>query len=301
MWTAWAAAAGMAMSVGATRTATHGAVKPAKAIKAASAAKAVKAAAIGAMTPAELDAFVQKLHAVPSESDRVALASEKFLGTRYVLGPLGEGQGQDPDPLIRYDAVDCVTFVEEVLALTRAESGDKVCDTLQQIRYRGDQISYAERNHFVEAAWLPNNVKKGYLKEITREVAGADVLESKRTFTLEDWKHRSDAKEIVLPDALAPVGEFDLNILPLDKVVAHQDQLPNGAVMIMVRSWGPLTSNRIGHLGLIVRKGDAVFVRHASSLKHEVIDVPIADFVENCKAMGKKWPVVGLSFAAPQG
>ena len=55
-------------------------------------------------------------------------------------------------------------------------------------------------------------------------------LSSRRTFTLEQWRQRTDAKDIRLPDDQAPVGDEHLDILPLDKVVAHAGQLPQGAV-----------------------------------------------------------------------
>ena len=57
-------------------------------------------------------------------SERLDLVSAKFLGTAYVASPLGEGTGKDPDPLVRYDAVDCLTFVEEAIALSLAPSAD---------------------------------------------------------------------------------------------------------------------------------------------------------------------------------
>jgi hypothetical protein len=44
---------------------------------------------------------------------RVARAAEGFLGTRYQVSPLGEGTGRDFDPLVRFDAVDCLTLVEQ--------------------------------------------------------------------------------------------------------------------------------------------------------------------------------------------
>ena len=49
--------------------------------------------------------------------ERVVGVSARFLGVPYVVSPLGEGHGQDPDPLFRADAVDCLTFVEQSLAL----------------------------------------------------------------------------------------------------------------------------------------------------------------------------------------
>lgn len=74
----------------------------------------------------------------------------EYLGTAYILDPLGEGRGYDPDPLIRFDAFDCTTFVETVLA-----DGD--VERLNKIRYAGGVIGFENRNHFIETDWLPNN------------------------------------------------------------------------------------------------------------------------------------------------
>ena len=47
---------------------------------------------------------------------RSAYLGECFLGVPYQESPLGEGVLPDADPVIRFDAFDCVTFVETVLA-----------------------------------------------------------------------------------------------------------------------------------------------------------------------------------------
>ena len=51
-------------------------------------------------------------------AERIDRVSESMLGHPYVNDPLGEGRGVDRDPPVRYDAYDCLTFVEEVLALS---------------------------------------------------------------------------------------------------------------------------------------------------------------------------------------
>ena len=78
------------------------------------------------------------------------LPGHDFLGTRYINSPLGEGCAPDSDPLIRFDAFDCTTFVETVIA-----NGD--IETLNQIRYKDGQIGFLNRNHFIESDWLVNN------------------------------------------------------------------------------------------------------------------------------------------------
>ena len=72
---------------------------------------------------------------------------EQYLGTKYLIDPLGEEKTPDKDPLIRYDAFDCMTFVETCLA-----NGD--VEKLNKIRYKNGKIGLLNRNHFVETDWL---------------------------------------------------------------------------------------------------------------------------------------------------
>jgi hypothetical protein len=256
---------------------------------------------VSQLNDSELDALVHQTSALPDENARVTFASEQFLGTNYVLDPLGEGPGakKDPDPLVRFDAVDCVTFVEEVLALTRAPSLSEAKNVLQQIRYRGSQIAYEERNHFMEADWVPNNVRKGFVRDITAEVAGKDVLYDARKVTLDQWHARSDAKQLELPDGRAPIGDFKMAVLPLSKVVTHAKDIPSGAIMLIAHTSSPDQSNRISHVGFIIQKAGGTFVRHASSIKKQVIDVPVAEFVDRLAAGYKNWPVSGFVLLQP--
>ena len=80
----------------------------------------------------------------------VGTAGQSFLGARYISSPLGEGVTPDDDPLIRYDAFDCTTFVETVLA-------DSDVEKLTKIRYKDGKADFIKRNHFIETDWLKNN------------------------------------------------------------------------------------------------------------------------------------------------
>ena len=54
-----------------------------------------------------------------SHGQRLDAISRLFVGAPYQLSPLGEGASGRIDrvPLVRFDRFDCVTFVEEVMAL----------------------------------------------------------------------------------------------------------------------------------------------------------------------------------------
>ena len=66
---------------------------------------------------------------------RMSEISEAFIGIPYVLDPMGESVGIDVDPIIRYDAFDCLTYVEEVLALSLSFSPESASMLRQQLRY----------------------------------------------------------------------------------------------------------------------------------------------------------------------
>jgi hypothetical protein len=279
----------LAISVlGASSCASHASPRPAA------------PACVAQMSRPQLDALVKRLHAIPEFAQRVDVASGAFVGTPYVIDPLGEGPGHTPDadPTSRYDGVDCVTYVEEVLALCNSSSLAEAEKLLQQIRYLGDTVTYTDRNHFMESEWIPSNERKGFVKNVTAEVGGPDVIHDVRTISMAQWKARADALQLNLPDDRAPVGHFDLVALPLDKVEAHAGQIPEGSILVVAHRSDEKTTNRYSHLGFVVRHDGKVFVRHASSLKHAVIEDTLAEFVaKNRKYV--QWPVSGFVFLQP--
>src|SRR5260370_33755719 len=108
----------------------------------------------------EREAAMRELSAKPLGT-RLLDASGRFLGTPYTVSPLGEGTGKDADPLIRFDAVDCLTFVEETMAISYAADPRGVEPILSELRdVRGS--AFDARNHLMEAQWLHPNVGKGF-------------------------------------------------------------------------------------------------------------------------------------------
>src|SRR5207302_5609965 len=130
--------------------------------------------------PAKLSAAVDASVEQPLAA-RIEKMSEGFLNTPYVVSPLGEGKGHPPDqdPMIRYDQVDCLTFVETAIAMSVAKKAVEVEPLLQRIRYESEP-AYQNRNHLMEVQWIPNNVKKGFLVDVTRKYGGDDVITVKK-------------------------------------------------------------------------------------------------------------------------
>jgi hypothetical protein len=138
----------------------------------------------------------------------------------YQNGPLGEGDGVDPDPLYRLDAFDCTTYLETVMAnafCTESGTARPAClrEKMHAIRYGGKETSFATRNHIPEIDWLPNNEKKGFVRDL-RTSFYPDAKEWKQarpTMNREAWlasKMKSGSSSS--PSSAAPPP---LNFLPV--------------------------------------------------------------------------------------
>ncbi len=103
--------------------------------------------------------------------------SSRFLGRRYRLSPLGEGKGVDLDPLLRFDAFDCTTYIETVIALARSpeQNRDEQIRQLNLIRYSGGTPDFAARRHLPVFQWLPQLETAGILRDISVEIAPVQV------------------------------------------------------------------------------------------------------------------------------
>ena len=227
--------------------------------------------------------------------ERLLRVSERFLGTPYVHSPLGEGRGVDPDPTFRLDAVDCLTFVEQSLALSLARSAAEVPGLLERLRY-ANTPSYEDRNHLMEAQWLPNNQRKGFLVDVTRRLGGADTVRVSKTLNALTWSSRSSLA-LGLPPAHQPRGTWSLDMIPLERVLAHARQVPSGSILVVLREDLPLKATRVTHLGFVVQKGRRTWLRHARrgvDGNGRVVDEDLESFLAR-NAKYDKWKVTGVS------
>lgn len=104
-----------------------------------------------------------------------------FLGTPYVgftLEIVPEGL------VINLRELDCTTFVENVLALSKTirdsskgktATFEQFTKNLKEIRYRDGEIKdYADRLHYT-TDWIYENQKKGLVKNITKDAGGKEL------------------------------------------------------------------------------------------------------------------------------
>ena len=227
---------------------------------------------------------------------RLAAASERFLGTPYLLSPLGEGEGHDPDPLVRFDAVDCVTMVEEAMALSLAPDDSQLVPVLSRIRYAGEP-AWSGRNHIMEAQWLPQNLAKGLVRDVTRRYGGEQTRRVVKTLSAKSWRQKS-ARGLALEPASQPLGAFALDIIPARQALAALASAPSGLIVVVVRADKPSLVTRVSHVGVLVQGPKGPVLRHASRTFKKVIDEPLAHYLARNLDFAA-WTIEGLALFEP--
>jgi len=231
--------------------------------------------------------------------ERMAAVSQAMMGKPYLADPLGEGQGVDADPFARYDVYDCLTFVEEVLALSLAGDPAHAAPVRLGLRYGERPPTYAHRRHFMELQWIPGNIADGWLRDTTAEYG--PVVHMEREVTLDTWNSWAARKGFAHTDAELPVGTMQLDVLPLDQALQAVDRIRPGTIVLTVRKDRPWKPIWISHVGFVLphEPGQAVQVRHATRMSdRKVRDHGLAWYVEHLQTY-TNWPAVGIALLEP--
>jgi len=230
---------------------------------------------------------------------RMKAVSDPFLGLPYLIDGHGEGIGPDSDPPARYDAFDCLTFLEEILSL--AFAGDPVSAPYyrQALRYKDGEVSYSKRHHFMMAQWIPENIAAGFVEDITHTLGETHRIEKK--VTREIWRNWQGTYGFTLKLEELPVGHYGLNVMSLDAAEAAIENIPAGAIILTVRQpkdWKPIV---VSHVGFVVPsvEGQPVRVRHASKMQGgSVRDHTLAWYLDHMRWYQR--PVEGISVLLPK-
>jgi hypothetical protein len=251
-------------------------------------------------TPEQLTPEITAAQSEPVFTKRFLSISEHFVGAPYLFSPLGEATGADNDPLFTTKQFDCLSLVEISLALSSTANMDEALTRLKQLRYMGETVHYTERKHFMESQWVPENIRLGWIEDITQKVGGASTIKVSKTLNPAIYKKRSKLKELDLPDDKIPSGTFTWDVIPLDKIMDVARKIPNGTILFVVRVDYQNIPYRISHTGIVFQRGKTTYLRHAKdSGAHMVVDMPL-EAVVNRHAEFVKWPVTGFSLYLPQ-
>ena len=200
-----------------------------------------------------------------SAASRIDLLSRHFLGLTYQPNPLIGSAGSAEMFTASLDGIDCVTYIETVVALYRSFSVDDFTNWLRKIRYDRGLIQWARRNHYM-TSWIRNNVREGIISPLS--MPAVPTVSRERILN-------------VVP-GLSP-RRTRLKCVPKRSVLRLQQFLQTGDLIFFASTRKHLD---VFHAGIIVRDGKRVLMHHASRSKGFVVEQELSEFLKSNRMAG---------------
>ena len=224
---------------------------------------------MGSWTEDELVHIMKSSLSRDDPGKRIAAISEYFLGTAYQESTL-TGDVRSPEELVvNLSGVDCFTFLDYVEAMRVSGSFAGFLACLKRVRYRGGMVSFRTRNHFF-TDWTVHN--PSFVMDVTAEIGKQRVrnvhkmlnLKKDGSFLLEGIEPKSRTITYIPADSLDETMAARLSTGDYAGIYTEREGLD------------------VSHVGIIIRKQGALFLRHASSVPDEraVIDQDLREYMK---------------------
>jgi len=231
-----------------------------------------------------------------SIGDLVVRIGETFIGTPYAPYTL-EAPGEE-GLVIELQELDCVTFVENVLALARfvqtapddllvADAGGRqrplFARILQDIRYRGGELEqYPSRLHYF-SEWISDNDAMGLVRDLSRELGGVADDEPIDFMTTHPDAYRQLGED---PAFLTDLREVEARLnrepryyIPEDHIAGIEDRIQDGDI---IAATSTVTGLDIAHTGIALWRDGRLHLLHAPLAGGvvQISEVPLAERIQ---------------------
>jgi len=215
-----------------------------------------------------------RLDTVSDFGEVLARVGETFLGTPYEPHTL-ELPGSE-QLVINLEVLDCVTFVENVLTLSRLArimSPDAVGDSLPfkaafqhelaQIRYRSGVVEgYASRLHYF-SEWMTTNHRKGIVDHISADLGG--VLDPSPINFMSS--HPEAYAQLADPKVLAAVTQIEAALATSERFYIPEGEIAAKAHLIrsgdVIAATSTVTGLDVAHTGIALWREGELRLLHA--------------------------------------
>lgn len=222
----------------------------------------------GRWTTEDIDSFIRAAARTADPGERIGFLSEKFIGTPYQEHTLKGGPQTPEVPVINLAGLDCFTFLDYIEALRRSGSFTEFTEILLKVRYRDGVVSYATRNHFF-TDWILS--QGGYIADVTAEVGGQSAGSAAKNLNMRE------GGGVLLPG----VEQRKRVVTYIPASHMGREILGNLQTGDYAGMYSPAEGLDVSHVGIVIRKGEAVFFRHASSLpaQRAVVDEDLQKYL----------------------
>lgn len=219
-------------------------------------------------------------------NERIPVVARYFLDTPYKSNTLNVTK--EELPVINLRELDCVTFVENVLALSflneyNDQSITQFVENIVKLRYRNGQIEdYASRLHY-SSDWLYEMQRQHFLTDITQFAGGID-FQPDLYFMSKNYDRYPPLKQDKKLLTKIKTIETEINqrtyyYIPKNKVNEACSKIKDGDVILITTNIKGLDTS---HLGFALKQDGATYLLHASSQGKKVMisRKPLQEYME---------------------
>ena len=202
-----------------------------------------------------------------NRAELIDYISASFLETPYVSNTLIGSSNQKEALVVNFDGVDCFTYIDYVVALSKASDVSSFFNALIDVRYKDSDVNYYHRKHFF-TDWY--SVSPQNAVDVT-------ALISPNAITLKKLLNKkSDGDEFI-----RGLGGIPRTITYIPRNAINQDVLDNLRQGDLVGVYSPIDGLDVSHTGIVIKKDNQVLYRNASFLSenNKVVDVPFAEYM----------------------
>lgn len=215
---------------------------------------------------------------------------KSFIGTEYVAHTL-EKDGAE-QLVINLTGLDCTTFLETSLAFARCVKSGKTTfedykKELTFIRYRDGIIDeYPSRLHYF-SDWIYNNIKKGIVKDVTKELGGEEFKFNVDYMSThpESYKHLKENPDFIpiIRKQEKEINERTYYYIPKTKVKVIENKIETGDLIAITSSVKGLDINHVG-FAVKMKDGKTHFM-HApqADTKVQITPEPLHEYLKKIK------------------
>lgn len=219
--------------------------------------------------------------------ERIPPIARFFINTPYQSNTLNVTLKELP--VINLHQLDCVTFVENVLALTFLEEYNEKAiqafvDNITRLRYRnGEILDYTSRLHY-SSDWLYEMQQAGFLTDITRFAGGIPHAREINFMTKHYTRYPQLQKDTSLLKKMksieTAITQRTYYYIPKGKIHETYDKIKSGDIILITTNIKGLDTS---HLGFAWKQGGNTYLLHASSQgkKVKITEVPLEEYMQD--------------------
>lgn len=207
-------------------------------------------------------------------SDLMVMVASYFQGIPYVAHTL---ESEDEHLIINLREMDCTTFAENCLAISRTIKSEnpgfeQFAIELQEIRYRDGKIDgYPSRLHYF-CDWIYNNQQKELITDESAKIAQTPLSKQINFMSThpDSYARLKDSTELVasLAQQEKEISSRKMFFIPESRIAELEDQLMDGDIAGITTVVKGLA---ISHVVILVRKSGHIHMIHASSQAEKVV------------------------------